>query len=149
MCFLIWSNSPFDITLCRGQYIPASYALSGPDLLSVWKPIQKKVEHIPRFFSLYVTHWGGAFGWGTSLQVGRSRFRWGHWHNLSGRTMALGSTLLPTEINTGDTCWCKGGRCLGLTTLPTSCVDCPEILYKRLCYAVVTGYSYKNFCLSK
>ena len=58
--------------------------------------------------------------------------------------MALGSTHLPTETNTGDICWGKGGRCLGLTTLPTSCADCPEILYERLCYAIVTEYSYKK-----
>jgi len=132
----MWSTSPLNITLCLEQYIPASYALSGPDLRSVWKLIQKKFELISRFFSLYLSHWGGAFGWGTSLQAGRSRFRWGHWHNPSGRTMALGSTQLPTEISTQDNCWGKGGRFIGLTTSPTSRADCPEILYKRLRYAV-------------
>jgi len=124
---LIWSTFPPSITLYRGQYIPASYALSGTDRRSVWKLIQKKVGHIPRFFSLYISHWDGAFGWGTWLQAGRSRFRWGHWHNPSGHTVALGSTQLPTEISTRDICWGKGGRCVGLTTLPSSCTDCPEI----------------------
>jgi len=42
---------------------------------------------------------GGAVGWGTALQAGRSRVRlptvpldFFHWHNPSGRTMTLGST---------------------------------------------------------
>ena len=48
------------------------------------------------------------------------------WHNLSGRTMALGSTQLLTEMNTGNISWGKGGRCVGLT-LPPSCADCLEI----------------------
>jgi hypothetical protein len=39
-----------------------------------------------------------------------------------GRTMALGSTQLLTEMSTS-----KGGRCVGLTTLPPSCVDFLEI----------------------
>jgi hypothetical protein len=36
-----------------------------------------------------------------------------HWHNSSGRTMALGLT------QSGG----KGGQCVGLTTLPLSCAD--------------------------
>jgi len=36
-----------------------------------------------------------------------------HWHNPSGRTMALGLTQPLTEMSTS-----KGGRCVGLTTLP-------------------------------
>ena len=39
-----------------------------------------------------------------------------HWHNPSGCTMALGLTQPLTD-----------GRCVGLTTLPPSCVDCLEI----------------------
>jgi hypothetical protein len=37
--------------------------------------------------------------------------------------MALGSTQPVTEINARG----KGGRCLGLTSLPPSCADCFEI----------------------
>jgi len=49
--------------------------------------------------------------------------------NVSGRTMVLGSTQPLTEMSTrvisgGG----KGGRCVGLTTLPPSCSDCLEIL---------------------
>jgi hypothetical protein len=44
-----------------------------------------------------------------------------HLHNRSGRTMALGSTQPLTEMSTNGG---KGGRCVGLTTLPTSCADC-------------------------
>ena len=51
-----------------------------------------------------------------------------HWHNPSGRTVALGSTQPLTEMSTGNISWgCKGGRCVGLTTLPLSCADCLEI----------------------
>jgi len=60
--------------------------------------------------------------------------RWCHWnwHNPSGRTMTLGSTQLLTEMGTRNISWGggglgKGGRCLGLTTLPPSCIGCFEI----------------------
>ena len=53
--------------------------------------------------------------------------RWCHWHNLSGRTVALGSTQPLTEMSTRNISWGdKGGRCVGLT-LPPSCADCLEI----------------------
>ena len=41
-----------------------------------------------------------------------------HWHNPSGRSMALVLTHPLTETNT---------RCVGLTTSPPSCADCLEI----------------------
>ena len=47
-----------------------------------------------------------AVAWGTALQAGRSRVRFQmvmvifHWHNPSGRTMALGLTLPLTEMST-------------------------------------------------
>ena len=50
-----------------------------------------------------------------------------HWHNPSGRTMALGSTQPLTEMRTRNTTWVKSGRCVGLTTLPPSCADCLEM----------------------
>jgi len=51
-----------------------------------------------------------------------------HWHNPSGRTMALGSTQPLTEMSTTNISWWgKGGRCVGLTTLLPSCADCLEI----------------------
>jgi hypothetical protein len=40
-----------------------------------------------------------------------------HWHNPSGRTMALGSTQPLTEMSTRSISWGKGGLCVGLTTL--------------------------------
>jgi len=40
-----------------------------------------------------------------------------HWHNLSGRTMALGLTHPLTEMSTRNISWgVKDGRCVGLTT---------------------------------
>ena len=44
-----------------------------------------------------------------------------HWHNPSGRTIALGSTQPLTEMSTRNISWGKGGRFTGLTTLPHSC----------------------------
>jgi hypothetical protein len=48
-----------------------------------------------------------------------------HSHNPSVRTTALGLTQSPTEME--YFLRFKGGRCVGLTTLPPSCVDCLEI----------------------
>jgi len=55
---------------------------------------------------------GGAVGWGTALQAGRSRVSipdgvsgFFHWHNSSGRTMALGSTQPLTEMSTRNVSW--------------------------------------------
>jgi hypothetical protein len=41
--------------------------------------------------------------------------------------MALGSTQSLTEMSTRNVSWGKGGRCVGLITLPLSCADCLEI----------------------
>jgi hypothetical protein len=41
--------------------------------------------------------------------------------------MAMGSTQLLTEMSTRNVSWGKGGRCVGLTTLPPSCANCLEI----------------------
>jgi hypothetical protein len=83
----------------------------------------------------------------TSRKVAGSIF---HCHNPFGRTMALGSTQALTEMSLLFFFSCttalgglwhpenrnkyqeyflggKGGRCLGLTTLPPSCADCLEI----------------------
>jgi hypothetical protein len=48
-------------------------------------------------------------------------FQFCHWHSYSGRTMVLGLTQSLTEMSTRNTSWGKGGRCVGLTTLPYSC----------------------------
>jgi hypothetical protein len=86
---------------------------------------------IPRPHVCWGTRWRS--GWGTVLQTGRLRDRFPivigifHWHNPSGRTMALGSTRPLTEISTKNISWGKGGRCVGLTTLPLSCADCLKI----------------------
>ena len=63
-----------------------------------------------KFLSIYKQNFhsdgarGGAVGWDTALQAGRSRVRFPmafigifHWRNPSGRTMALGSTQPPGE----------------------------------------------------
>jgi len=45
--------------------------------------------------------------------------------------MALGSSQPLTEMSTGNISWGKGGRCIGLTTLPRSYADCLEIWEPR------------------
>jgi hypothetical protein len=51
-----------------------------------------------------------------------------HWHNPSGRSLVLGSTQPLTEMSNRNISWGgKGAQCVGLTTLPPSCVDCLEI----------------------
>jgi len=51
-----------------------------------------------------------------------------HLHNPSGRTVALGSTHPVAEVSTNGICWGgKGGRCVGLTTLPPSYTECLEV----------------------
>ena len=66
--------------------------------------------------------------WETSFQAGKSlvRFQVGPlgliiWLKSSGRTMVLGSTQPLREMSNRDLSWDKGGRCLGLTTLPIEC----------------------------
>jgi hypothetical protein len=49
-----------------------------------------------------------------------------HWRNPSGRTMTLGLTQ-PQKWVSGIFPRGKGGRCVGLTTLPPSCADCLKI----------------------
>jgi hypothetical protein len=41
--------------------------------------------------------------------------------------MALGLTQPLTEMSTRNISWGKGGRYVGLTTLPLSCSECHEI----------------------
>jgi hypothetical protein len=52
-----------------------------------------------------------------------------HWHNPSGRTMA-GSASNRNE-DYGCFLGSKGGRCVGLTTLPPTCAGCLEIWAPR------------------
>ena len=50
------------------------------------------------------------------------------WQNPSGRTMSLGSTQPPTQMSTRNiSLGGKGGRYVGMTTLPPLCADCLEI----------------------
>ena len=47
-----------------------------------------------------------------------------HWHNPSGRTMAVGVTQPLTEMSTRNISWGgKGGRCVRLTNLPPPCTE--------------------------
>jgi hypothetical protein len=99
----------------------------------------------------------GAACWDTAVQAGRSRVRIPdgvsgtfHYYNPYGRTMALGSTQRLTEMSTRNISWGgTGGRCVRLTTLRRSCVDCLEKFWEpqppgtlRALTISVMGYLY-------
>jgi len=65
---------------------------------------------------------GGAVGWDTALQAGRSRV----WFPTV--SLSLWSTQPLTEMSTKIIPWGdNSGQCVGLTNLPPSCADCNEI----------------------
>ena len=75
---------------------------------------------------------GGTVGWGAALKnrkvagsIPNGVISIFHWHNPSGRTMALGSTQPLTQMSTRN--GGKGGRYVGMSILPPACVDCLEI----------------------
>ena len=75
---------------------------------------------------------GGAVGWGTALQVGKSRVRFPMVSFESTQSFQPHYGLgVESASNRNEyqeyLLACKGGRCIGLTTLPPSCADCLEI----------------------
>jgi hypothetical protein len=79
-----------------------------------------------------------------------------HWHNPSGRTVALGSTQPLTEMGIRNIPRVKGGRWAGLTTLPHSCTDFLETWEPQLpgnskpvqaCRGIAILYLLLNTCL--
>jgi hypothetical protein len=81
-------------------------------MCSSWIPVMRYNDKASVVKPLYsVGKWnriwtGGAVGWGTALQAGRSRVRIDgfsgifHWFNSSGPTVALGSTQPLAEMST-------------------------------------------------
>jgi hypothetical protein len=59
-----------------------------------------------------------------------------HWHNTSGRTMSLASTLPVRERGTRNIFWGGGGvkfcRCVRLTSFLPLCADCLEVWEPQL-----------------
>jgi hypothetical protein len=75
-------------------------------------------------YRIWLRHW--TISWKVAGSIPDGVIGILHWHP-SGLNMALGSTQALTKISTRDISWGKGGRCIGLTTLPPSCADCLEI----------------------
>jgi hypothetical protein len=94
---------------------------------------------------------GGAVSCGTALQAGRSRVRFPICHWNFSLTLFFRSTQPLTEMSTRNIMWGKGGRCLGLITLP-SCADYlgvstswnPKGLFRP-----VMGLLYLHICFGK
>jgi hypothetical protein len=90
-----------------------------------------------RFF--IATYLPSAVGWGTALQVGRTRVRF-PMVSLEFFIDVIISTALCPGIDSasnrneyqGYFLGGKGGRCVGLTIVPPSCADCLEIWEPRL-----------------
>ena len=82
-------------------------------------------------FNFILLHFecGEAVGWGRKVagSIPDGVIGIFHWHNHSCRNMTLQSTQPLSEMSTRNISWGKGGRCIGLTTLPPSCADCLEI----------------------
>jgi hypothetical protein len=89
---------------------------------------------------------GGAVGSGTRRS--RVRFRMGPLELFINLILpALGLNQSLTDISTRDISWerggggSKGGRCVGLTTLPLSCADCINILAASTSWSPMGLYS--------
>jgi hypothetical protein len=121
-----------DIKRCMGQI----QTPLGHEALNIWILwLYKLLLLLLLLLLLSFTHksgaCGGTVGWGTALQAGRLRCRFPMVSEflidiILPAVLWLWSRLrLLTEMSTflGS----KGGRCLGLTTLPHSCADCHEI----------------------
>ena len=77
---------------------------------------------------------GGAVGWGTALQAGRSRVRFPLVSlEFFNEIILLAALWLGVDSSSNRNEYQeyllggKGGRCVGLTTLPPSCAECLEI----------------------
>jgi len=90
-----------------------------------WLDTDTESLHLSALVIIYIISTGSNFKVAGLIPDGVTGFF--HWHNPSGRTMALGSTQPLTEMSTRIVFWGKGGRGVGLTTLPLSCADFLEI----------------------
>jgi hypothetical protein len=75
----------------------------------------------------YVSYFSGGTSRKAAGSIPDGVVRMFYRQNPSGRTMALGSTQPLTEGNTRNISGSKGGRCVGLRALPSSCTNCLEI----------------------
>jgi len=107
---------------------------------------------------------GGASGWGTAPEAGRSQVdsRWCHWNfSLISSFQQHHGSAVDSVSNRNEyqeiSCGGKGSRWAGLTTLPPPCTDCLKILgvsnfwacnrpVKRLIYFFFLN---KNTCFIK
>jgi hypothetical protein len=98
--------------------IPTSFSLAGREFMLVRK-----------FFlwRIWLSHCATSQKFAVSICVGVIGIF--YWRSPSGCTMVLGLTQPLTEMSTRNNSWGggKGGRCVGLTTLPLSRAGCLQI----------------------
>ena len=122
---------------CQGQI----FALLWHHCMTQWQNslFENFIHHLTPYHNVVIHKAGGDMWWHSQFRHCATNWKVAgsipdgvtgifHWHYPSGRTMALGMTLPLTEMSTRNISWGgKGGRCIGLTTLLPSCVDCLEI----------------------
>jgi hypothetical protein len=102
--------------LVQLKHIVVSYAM-------LWRRVWNTEVKL-HTFCLATEHSDSAVGWGTALQTGRSRVRLEFFIDLKRPVNSACSRNKYQEYFLGG----KGGRCLGLTSLPPSYANCLEIL---------------------
>jgi len=97
---------------CCGQFKAPVTLVPGNNAGTYW---------IGTFWRSWLGHWS----WKVAGSIPDGVTKIFHWRNPSGRT-AVDSASNRNEYQAYFVA-CKGGRCVRLTTLPPSCVDCLEI----------------------
>jgi hypothetical protein len=107
-----------------------------------WEDVSREVVVLRRYMivqyylkqSKHTGSRGGAVGWGTTLQAGRSWFRFPMVSLEFFTDVILRShydngvdSISDINVHQEYLLWGKGGQCVGLTTLLYSCAYCPEI----------------------
>jgi len=111
VCIKLYEITEENVGLQALHYFPRS-SYSAPNSLFCLQDCLYRWHFNRSFHTCTYGVRGGAVGWGTALQAGRSRVQFPmvsldffHWHNPAGRTMALGLTQPLTEMSTRNVSW--------------------------------------------
>ena len=132
--FNTWRHSQGKTCATLLGKMPQAWHLAQPAV----QPTTKNIPTLPIIIGSTSYIWGhaagSAVGWGTALQVGKSRVRFPMVSlkffieiNLPAALWPWGWLSLQQKWVPGIFPGGKGGRCVGLTTLPPSCAECLKI----------------------